>query len=63
MPQPLGAEDVQRLAELAGIRFPDEDLERLAQALAAHRAFVQQLLDADLTGVNPALTLDPRWRD
>jgi Asp-tRNA(Asn)/Glu-tRNA(Gln) amidotransferase C subunit len=55
--------DVTLLAELAGLRLPTEDLAPLADALAAHLAFVAPLLDADLEDVHPSLTHDPRWRD
>jgi hypothetical protein len=57
------AADVALLAEMAGLRLPDEDLPALAGALRAHLAFVEPLLRADLDDANPALTHDPRWRD
>jgi hypothetical protein len=54
-------EDVERLAALAGVRFPEEDLEPLARALREHLEFVRPLLEADLPARAPVLTLDPRW--
>jgi Asp-tRNA(Asn)/Glu-tRNA(Gln) amidotransferase C subunit len=57
------AEDVERLARAAGVRIPDEDVAPLAEALSAHLEFVEPLLRADLSDAQPALTLDPRWRD
>lgn len=55
--------DVALLAELAGLRFPSDDLAPLAEALEVHLAFVAPLLQADLDDVNPSLTHDPRWHD
>ena len=58
----ISPEDLKRLAGLTGARFPDEDLEALADALAAYRAFVEPLLEADLPDADSALIFDPRWR-
>jgi len=55
--------DVALLAQMAGLRYPDEDLLALAEALAAHLAFVEPLLGADLDDIAPALIHDPRWHD
>jgi hypothetical protein len=55
--------DVALLAELAGLRFPPDDLTPLAEALDAHLDFVAPLLNAELDETNPSLTHDPRWRD
>jgi len=57
------AADVALLAEMSGLRLPDDDLPALAEALAAHLAFVEPLLLADLDDANPALTHDPRWHE
>jgi hypothetical protein len=51
--------DVERLAALVGLRIPAEDLEPLAQSLAAHAALVAPLLRRDLSDVEPALRFDP----
>jgi hypothetical protein len=59
----LSPADIVLLAQASGLRVPTEDLAPLAEALAAHLAFVEPLLLADLDDANPALTLDPRWRD
>ena len=59
----LSADEVARLADLAGLTIPDEDLEHVAEALVAHHEFVAPLLAADLTDVDSAVTLDPRWRE
>jgi Asp-tRNA(Asn)/Glu-tRNA(Gln) amidotransferase C subunit len=52
-------EDVERLAAIAGLRVPDEDLEPLADALDSHLQFVEPLLHRDLSAVDPALRFDP----
>jgi Asp-tRNA(Asn)/Glu-tRNA(Gln) amidotransferase C subunit len=54
--------EVTRLAELSGLRFPDEDLEHLATALADHGRLVASMLDAETSTCDSALTFDPRWR-
>ncbi len=56
-------DEVARLAELAGLRVPEEDLAPLAEALAAHADFVAPLLGHDLADVAPATDFDPRWDD
>ena len=63
MSRRLTPADVALLAELAGLRFPPEDLAPLAEALEAHLEFVAPLLHSDIDDVNPSLTHDPRWRD
>lgn len=59
----LSPDEVAKLADLAGLTIPAEDLEHVAAALVAHREFVAPLLESDLTASDPAVTLDPRWRD
>ena len=56
-------EEVARLAALAALPVPDEDLRPLAEALAAHADFVKPLLRAELPAGDPMLRFDPRWRD
>ena len=58
----MNEQDILRLAELAGLSIPEEDLAPLARALEAHTAFVAPLLERDLSAVQPALSFDPRWR-
>ncbi|MCY4087775.1 MAG: hypothetical protein OXG37_13075 [Actinomycetia bacterium] len=55
-------DEVIRLAELAGLRFPEEDLELLAVALADHSRLVASMLESDVSELGSALTFDPRWR-
>jgi Asp-tRNA(Asn)/Glu-tRNA(Gln) amidotransferase C subunit len=52
-------EDVDRLAALARLSLPPEDLEPLARSLAAHLELVDPLLHLDLSDVEPALRFDP----
>jgi hypothetical protein len=40
--------DIALLAQMAGLRFPKEDMPALAEALVEHLAFVEPLLCADL---------------
>ena len=56
-------EEVARLAALAGLPVPHEDLQPLAEALSAHAAFVEPLLRAELPAGDPMLRFDQRWRD
>lgn len=60
---PLSREEVARLAELAGLRLPERDLDAVAQGLASHRELAQPLRDLDLATVPSPLRADPRWRD
>jgi len=53
--------DVVLLAELAGLRVPDQDLEHLAEALSAHRLFVEPMLAADVRDSPSELVT--RWHD
>jgi hypothetical protein len=59
----VSCEDIERLASWAGVRIPAGDVVPLAEALSAQLAFAEPLLRADLPAAQPALTLDPRWRD
>jgi hypothetical protein len=56
-------EEVARLAALAALPVPEEDLRPLADALAAHAEFVEPLLRAELPAGDTMLRFDPRWRD
>ena len=52
-------EDVERLAALAGLRLPEEDLQPLVRSLVAHMELVEPLLRLDLSAVEPSLRFDP----
>ena len=54
-------EEVRRLAALADVTVPEDDLMALAASLTAQRALVRPLLDLDLASVPPAVSFDPRW--
>jgi len=54
-------EMVRRLADAANLRIPEEDLPLVATALSAYRAAFAPLERLDLTGVDPVVTMDPRW--
>ena len=59
----FGEEDVARLAALAALPVPQEDLRPLAEALSDYADFVGPLLRADLPSGDTMLRFDPRWRD
>lgn len=59
----LSPEEVDKLADLAGLTIPAEDLDYVAAALVAHHEFVAPLLESDLADGDSAITFDPRWRD
>ena len=52
---------VHRLAEVAGITLPAEDVDSVVAALRAYRAAFRPLEDLDLTEVDPVVVTDPRW--
>jgi hypothetical protein len=49
--EPVRADDVARLGRLAGVEIPEEDLEAVGAALAAHCAFVKPMLGVDLAAL------------
>jgi hypothetical protein len=59
----FGEEEVARLAALAALPVPQEDLGPLAEALSDYAGFVQPLLRAELPAGDTMLRFDPRWRD
>jgi Asp-tRNA(Asn)/Glu-tRNA(Gln) amidotransferase C subunit len=52
------AEDIEHLADIAGLSVPAEDLQPLAEALAAHLEFVEPLLRRDLSAFEPVLRFE-----
>ena len=56
-------QEVALLAALAALPVLEEDLEPLAEALAAHAEFVEPLLRAELPAGDTVLRFDPRWLD
>ncbi|MEZ5099889.1 MAG: hypothetical protein R3C15_08875 [Thermoleophilia bacterium] len=57
---PVTPGDVSRLASLAGLAFPEDDLEPVAAGLDGLLAFLAPLLDPALDDPDP-LVHDPRW--
>lgn len=52
---------VRRLAEIAGITVPAEDLDSVVAALRAYRSAFKPVEALDLTEVDPVVVTDPRW--
>lgn len=59
--QEITPDTVRRLAEVAGITLPAEDVDSVVAALRAYRAAFRPLEDLDLTEVDPVVVTDPRW--
>jgi len=57
----ISADTVLRMAEVARLVIPEEDLEEVRVALVEYRVVFQPVEELDLTGVDPVLTMDPRW--
>ena len=52
---------VRRLAEVAGITVPAEDVDSVVAALRAYRSAFKAVEALDLTEVDPVVVTDPRW--
>ena len=52
---------VRRLAEVAGITVPAEDVDSVVAALRAYRSAFKPVEALDLTEVDPVVVTDPRW--
>jgi Asp-tRNA(Asn)/Glu-tRNA(Gln) amidotransferase C subunit len=61
MQNEITSDTVRRLAEVAGIRVPDDDLESVVAALRTYRSAFKAVEDLDLTEVDPVVVTDPRW--
>jgi Asp-tRNA(Asn)/Glu-tRNA(Gln) amidotransferase C subunit len=61
MEKEITADTVRRLAEVAGIQVPDEDLPGVIATLKSYRAAFQAVEALDLTEVDPVVVTDPRW--
>ena len=55
----VDANQVRRIAHLARIAVADEDVEHLAGELNAILAFVEQLSEVDVEGVEPMTSVTP----
>jgi aspartyl-tRNA(Asn)/glutamyl-tRNA(Gln) amidotransferase subunit C len=56
---PVDADTVRRIAHLARIAVADEEVERLKGELNAMLAFVEQLSEVDVEGVEPMTSVTP----
>jgi aspartyl-tRNA(Asn)/glutamyl-tRNA(Gln) amidotransferase subunit C len=50
---------VRRIARLARIKVTDDEIEHLKDELSAMLAFVEQLSEVDVTGVEPMTSVTP----
>jgi aspartyl-tRNA(Asn)/glutamyl-tRNA(Gln) amidotransferase subunit C len=50
---------VRRIARLARIKVADDEIEHLKDELSAMLAFVEQLSEVDVTGVEPMTSVTP----
>lgn len=55
----VDAATVRRIAHLSRIAIGDEDVERMRGELNAILAFVEQLSEVDVTGVEPMISVTP----
>jgi hypothetical protein len=60
-PEEVDAGVIRTLADVAGIKIPDEDIEPLIGAFRNHLAGMKVLDDLDLGENDPITVLDPRW--
>jgi len=56
---PVDVATVRRIAHLARIAIRDDEVEHLRGELNAMLAFVEQLLEADVVGVEPMTSVTP----
>jgi aspartyl-tRNA(Asn)/glutamyl-tRNA(Gln) amidotransferase subunit C len=56
---PVDADTVRRIAHLARIAVSDAEIEHLKGELNAILAFVEQLAEVDVTGVEPMTSVTP----
>jgi len=59
--QEITPDTVLRLAEVASITVPDEDVDSVVAALRAYRSAFEPVEALDLTEVDPVVVTDPRW--
>ncbi len=55
----VDAKTVKRVAHLARIALPDEDVPRMQGELNAILGFVEQLAEVDVTGIEPMTSVTP----
>jgi Asp-tRNA(Asn)/Glu-tRNA(Gln) amidotransferase C subunit len=57
----IDPETVQALAQIVGLDLATESLDNLALSLASQLASMKSVEQLDLTGIVPAVHMDPRW--
>lgn len=62
MAAPVDDELVEALARAAGVELPAEDRELLSMLLKNQLDAVRVLEAADVEGIEPIVSFDPRWR-
>lgn len=60
-PEDVDANTVRMLADVAGIKLPEEDVQPLVGALRNHLKGMEALDRLDLEEFDPIVTFDPRW--
>lgn len=60
--QPVDGELIKRVAALAGLVVPDEDIALLAGAAQNQVSAAELLRALELDDVEPIVSFDPRWR-
>jgi Asp-tRNA(Asn)/Glu-tRNA(Gln) amidotransferase C subunit len=61
MEKDINAETIRRLAEVAGIEIPEEDIPGVVATMRSYKAAFQAVEALDLTEVDPVVVTDPRW--
>lgn len=55
----IDIDTARRVAKLARIRVPDENLPKLADQLSGILSFMEQLNEVDVTGIEPMTSVTP----
>lgn len=55
----IDTETARRVAHLARIRVPEEDLPELARELSGILSFMEELNEVDVTGIEPMTSVTP----
>lgn len=58
----IDADVVRTLAQVAGIKLPEEDVEPLVGALRNHLAGMKALEELDIDEADPIVAFDARWQ-
>lgn len=60
-PDQVDAAVIRRLADVAGITIPEEDIKPLVGAFKNHLKGMEELDSLDLAEHDPIVTFDPTW--